>query len=285
MFSSLTHRVRSNHSVDAAAPPSRPFPPPTTMQKLRGIAFGARAHEPSNPDYLAQKHKLDHLAAFLHAALQVLSDTLTAWAAIAKQQSHFAALVEAAGLPGSARSRCARAARNTARAAAHLQPDVLASPVVPNALEQLRRFLGHVTALQERYRDVRKMKKEYEVAAQRLKSAQGKLGGGGDALTRARARHERGREMYDAMVKRMAERMAEANRRMPDVVRTVHYLYWLMQDKAAERLLDATEGEMKHANAAEPALCYVTFCHGLRSPSSMFQTLDTRPEPRRDMRI
>lgn len=251
------------------------------MRKLRSIGFGSRLHEPSNPDYLAQKHKLDHLAAFLSASLQVLKDTMSAWTAVATQQSHFAALVGQAGLPsGTVRGRCARAAKNTAKCASDIRLDVMQSTVVPDAMEQLRRFLNHVTALQERYKDVRKMKREYDGTAHRLRVAQGKLGSS-ESLARAQAKHDRGRLRYEGMVKRMAERMADANRRMPDVVRTVHYLYWLLQDKATEKLLDATEAEMKLANAAEPALCYITFCHGLRSPASIFHTLDSRSGSRR----
>lgn len=239
------------------------------------MAFGPRVHEPSNPDYLLQKHKLDHLAAFLGAALAALSDTMEAWTAVAKQQSQFAALVAQAGSSGAVgRTKCARAARATAACASEIGPGAMKASVVPDAMEQLRTFLAHVTALQERYSDVRKMKKEYDASAARLRAAHGKLGGGGEALTRAQVKFDRGQELYEAMVRRMAERMAEANRRTPEVVSTVHYLYWLLQEKASSKLLEATDAEMSSASAAEPALCYVTFCHGLRSPSSTFHALE-----------
>lgn len=210
---------------------------------------------------------------------------MEAWSAVAKQQSHFAALVAQAGSSGSVgRSKCARAARTTATCAAEIESSAMNASVIPDAMEQLRRFLAHVNALQERYRDVRKMKREHDACAARLRAAQGKLGGGGDAAGRAQARFEKGQEVYEGMVRKMAERMAEANRRTPEVVSTVHYLYWLLQERASSKLVESTEAEMGAASAAEPALCYVTFCHGLRSPSSMFHSLEYPPEPEKRRR-
>lgn len=241
--------------------------------------------EPSNPDYLAQKHKLDHLASFLGAALSALAETMAAWTSVAKQQSHFAALVAQSGTERrgrvGGRENCARAARVTAVCARELGVGVMKEGVVPDVMEQLRKFLGHVRGLQERQRDVKKVKREYDVAATRLRQTRGKFGGGGEAVARAVERYERGRELYEGMVRRMAERMGEANGRMGEVVRTVHYLFWLIQERASTALYEATEVEMSRANAAEPALCYVGFCQGLKSPANMFHGLELRPESER----
>lgn len=255
------------------------------MQKIRGRAFGHRVAEPSNPDYLAQKHKLDHLASFLGAALSALAETMAAWTSVAKQQSHFAALVAQSGTEtrGSigGRENCARAARVTAVCARELGGGVMREGVVPDVMEQLRKFLSHVRGLQERQRDVKKMKREYDMASTRLRQTRGKFGGGGEAVARAVERYERGRELYEGMVRRMAERMAEANGRMGEVVQTVHYLFWLIQERASNALYESTEVEMSRANAAEPALCYVEFCKGLKSPANMFHGLDLRSESER----
>lgn len=288
MFSVLTSRsrVRTNPPGDAFVTPEIPAVSralsPRPMSKIRGRGFGTRVAEPSNPDYLAQKHKLDHLASFLGAALSALAETMAAWGAVAKQQSHFAALVAQAGSGRSGgRDKCARAARVTAACAREIGPEAMRQTVVPDVMEQLRRFLAHVTALQDRQRDVRKMKREVDAAATRLRQARGKLGGGMDAIAKAQERYDKGKETYDGMVRRMAERMAEANGRTADVVRTVHYLYWLLQEKASNMLYEATEVEMSAANAAEPALCYVAFCHGLKSPATMFNGLELRHDASR----
>lgn len=295
MFAALTSRVRTGHSFVESSPPRRtatgsrsPSPSSSVVrprQKLRSKPLSSETLEPSNPDYLLQKHKLDHLAAFLGATLDSLTETMQAWTAVARQQSHFAALVAQAGTSASlARSKCARAARATAACAAEIESTAMKATVVPEAMEQLTLFLEHVQALQERYRDVRKMKREYDACAARLRATQAKLSSGGEAVARAQAKFDKGEEVYEGMVRRMAERMAEANRRTPEVVSTVHYLYWLLQERATTKLMESTEAEMSAANAAEPALCYVTFCKGLRSPSSVFRALEGSSESARRRR-
>lgn len=252
--------------------------------KLLPKPFSSDTHEPSNPDYLLQKHKLDHLAAFLGAALDSLSETMQAWSAVAKQQSHFAALVAQAGTSGSLeQSKCTRAARATASCAAQIESTAMKATVVPEAMDQLTRFLGHVRALQERYGDVRKMKQECDAYAARLRVVQARASSA-ETVGRAQAKFDKGQEVYEGMVRKMAERMAEANGRTPEVVSTVHYLYWLLQERATAKLMESTEVEMSAANAAEPALCYVTFCKGLRSPGSIFKALEGWSESERRRR-
>lgn len=233
----------------------------TARPKLRARAFVGRMTEPSNPDYLAQKHKLDHLASFVTAALTSLTDTMDAWAHLSKQHSNFAMLMAHTRTSQSME----RAARLTSLCARDVRDDVLQDGVVPDVMKQLKRFLTHVRGLQERQRDVRRMKREYEMSMGRVRK-------GAEGWERV----ERGRIMYEAMVKRMAERMKEANDRGGEVVRTVRWLYWLVQEKASACVNESTEEEMGKANAAEPLLCYVRFCQGLKSPTTMFNGMDLR---------
>lgn len=261
-------------STSQTAPPA----PIKSAPMFKALQFGNRLNEPLNPSYAAEKKKLDQFRTFLTTTLKTIDETMAAWVSVAKLQNKFALLVHqsAAMAPASSQSKFRRPVKTTFACSNAIYDEGFKDTVVPNALHQLRRLLVHITSVQDRFRDISKAKTQYESALQKYRTLDARPNAGKESLQKSKFRYERLRDLYEAMVARVEERMTEANSRRPDAHRTIHYLFWIMQERASGRIVKATEIETSAASAAEPALCYVTVCHGLKPADSMFDALIIR---------
>lgn len=278
-FKGVTSR-RATGSVEPSYPNSFSPPPPRKTKSLfKPLKLNPRNNEVEEPRYIQEKRLLETFSALLITGLPLLEELLQSWASIASLQCKLAVLINQK-TPLSDKdmnTRFQNAAKHTVKNSTSLRNDVLNEAAVPNVLAQLHRISTHVDKLRARHRDVNRAKSEFEASERRLRNLQSRNSPNRENLVRAKGRFERTRDLYNAMVDRMVERMVEVNALQPDVAKTMHYLFWILQEKASNRIIEATKSDMDDASAAEPLLCCMSFGNGLKDPSTMFHALVYRP--------
>lgn len=268
MFSAWTGRARS------ASPPAN-----TGQATLNWFGDG-RLNEPTSTEYGSAKAGIERLVETLTSALDAIDANIATWKQLAKNNVTFSSAIAGAGFEDS--SPLSHDVKRTEKVCQKLFVAVAQrsaeDEIFQDALLLVRRFLCHVLAIQARYRDISKSKTEFESCAAKVRNMENKQNVNRDALERANSRLKTSKVLYTAMIDRMIERMQEANSRKQDVLRTVHFLYWLVQARMFKSFEACTDEQRSKALTVEPLLCAstISFCSGLLPPASMFNGMDLR---------
>jgi hypothetical protein len=258
------------------------------LQALKAASFASRYPEPTDPEYVSLKASTDALADALDAALAQARAVDASWARLAADHAAFAAALHAADRHDDALRDGRAAALGLAKAAAALTSTQGVNPAANGgrrrnaahavALDQVRRYVAHLRAIQGRYRDVCKAKAEYEGCAAKVQSLKGRPQTASTAagLQKYGERHALSDKIYHAMLDRLIERMRLAMERKPQALALIGNAFWLQQSCLHAEMGCVQEPVYDAARATEPLLVSCNLMQGLAAPSSMFAALDTR---------
>lgn len=260
----------------------------SALQALKAAGFSARYPEPTDPEYVRLRAATDALTEALEAALARAKAVDGAWSKLASEQAAFASALQVADRRDEALRDGPAAAAGLAKAAAGMTSTQGINPAsnggrrrnLPHsvALEQVRRYLAHLKAIQGRYRDVCKAKAEYDGFAAKVTTLKGRPQNASNAASLAKytERATQSGKMYDAMLARLIERMGAAMDRKSCALSMINNAFWLQQARLHTQMGQVQEPAYDAARATEPLLVSSNLVEGLTAPSGMFTALDTR---------
>lgn len=275
----------------------------TSAQSSASSAFMnfKRLPEPTDPEYVTLKASIDALAESLDAGLAAAKAVDGAWTKLSAEQAGFAEAVHHADRHASGRAAKdgLDAARALGRAAGALNSSQGVGPAsnggktrIPAhvvALEQVKRYLAHLVAIQGRYRDVWKAKAEYTSQASKAQQLRQRSNAGNAAATAklsgATEKRDQAGKLYNAMLTRLIERMQAVLERKDEAISLLNNAFWLQQARIQTQMGQAQQPAYDAARATEPLLVSSNIMLGLHNPASMFTALDLRSRSNSPARV